>query len=379
MSDGLSAAVRSNLSALQQLASDIGRVQTRLATGRKVNSPVEGPAAYFTASALNARVTALNAMLDDIGTSRTVLEAAGAGIKSMQSLIDNGRELAYQALNSTSTLAKVSGSVTSLSNASAISMDDGDTITVSDGTTTATYVHAAGQDVQDFLDAVNDTANLKVEASLTTDGRIKLEATGVNNLVIGGTASGAELSALGLSAGTTTSTTNTLRQSLAQQFDSIRDQIDALASDADVNGQNLLGGASLSFTLNETGSSTVNVAGTLVTASSLGIDAASGAGGDFQSDSDINSFIADLDAATDSLEQMASRYGTQSAVVSVREDFSRQMSNLLTTGADSLVNADMDTDSALMLALQTRRSLAVTALSLAADADGTALRLFGTR
>lgn len=56
MSVGLSAAVRTNLIVLQQLAGEIGRVQTRLATGKRINRPSEGPAAYFTASALNARL-----------------------------------------------------------------------------------------------------------------------------------------------------------------------------------------------------------------------------------------------------------------------------------------------------------------------------------
>jgi hypothetical protein len=53
------------------------------------------------------------------------------------------------------------------------------------------------------------------------------------------------------------------------------------------------------------------------------------------------------------------------------------MSNLLTTGAESLVNADTNYEGALLLALQTRRDLAVTSLSLAADADKAVLRLFG--
>ena len=142
-------------------------------------------------------------------------------------------------------------------------MDNGDTITVSDGTATATYSHTSGQDVQDFIDTVNNTANLNVEASLTSDGRIQLEATGVNNVTIGGSAS-VQLGALGLAAGTTTSTSNSLRHALAQQFDQVRTQIDQLAADAGLNGQNLLAGNTLSIALNESGSAAVTVAGSLV-------------------------------------------------------------------------------------------------------------------
>jgi flagellin len=373
----LSAAVRTNLLALQKLAAEIQRTNIRLSTGRRVNAPTDDPAAYFTASALNARAAALNTIVDGISTGKKVLEAASTAIEGIQALVKEARSLAYEALSSTSTLAKVTGSVTGLTAATAITMDNGDTITINDGTTTATYTHAGGNDIQDFLDAVNNQAGLKVDASLTADGRIELKATGVNSIVIGGSASGAELSAIGLTAGTTTSTSNSTRQSLAQEFDSIRTQIDQLAADAGFNGSNLLGGSTLTIAFNESGSSSTAVAGSTVTATSLGIGAASGAGGDFQYDSDINGFIAELDAASSSLEQMASSYGADLATVSVREDFSKEMASLLSAGADDLVNADTDYEGAVLLALQARRQLAATSLSLAAKSEDTVLRLFG--
>jgi flagellin-like hook-associated protein FlgL len=378
MADGLSAAVRTNLIALQRIAGEMGRVQNRLATGKRVNSPSDDPAAYLTASALNARAAALNTVLDGIGTGKKVIEAASAGLEAIDSLVKNLRSLANQALTSASTLAEVTGNVTGLSGATAISAGNGDTITVSDGTTTATYTHNAGQDVQDFIDAVNNTANLNVEARLTSDGRIQLEATGVNNVTIGGTADAGELSAIGLTAGTTTSTSNSLRSALAQQFDQVRTQIDQLAADAGLNGQNLLAGNTLTINLNESGSAATTVSGSLVSASSLGIGAASGSGGNFQFDGDLEAFIAQLDTASTSLQQISSNFNAQLATVSVREDFTKGLSNLLTDGAERLVAADTNTEAAMLLALQTRRDLAATSLSLASEADRTTLRLFGT-
>jgi flagellin len=378
MADGLSAAVRTNLIALQRIAGEMGRVQNRLATGKRVNTPTDDPAAYFTASALNARAAALNTVLDGISTGKKVIEAANAGIEAIESLIKNMRALANEALTSPSTLAEVTGNVTGLTGATAVSMDNGDTITVSDGTTTATYTHTAGQDVQDFIDAVNNTANLNVEASLTSNGRIQLKATGVNNVTIGGSASVGELGALGIAAGTTTSTSNSLRQALAQQFDQVRTQIDQLAADAGLNGQNLLAGNTLSIALNENGSAAVTVAGSLVSASNLGIGPVSGSGGNFQFDGDLEAVIAELDVASTSVRQMSSTFSAQLSAVSVREDFTKGMSSLMTAGAESLVAADTNAEVAMLLALQTRRDLAATSLSLAAEADKTALRLFGT-
>ena len=87
MSNGLSAAVRRNLIALQQIASEIGRAQTRLATGKRVNTAVDNPAAFFTASSLNARAAALNSVIDQIGLGKQALQAASNGIDAIQSLI----------------------------------------------------------------------------------------------------------------------------------------------------------------------------------------------------------------------------------------------------------------------------------------------------
>jgi flagellin-like hook-associated protein FlgL len=256
-------------------------------------------------------------------------------------------------------------------------MADGNTITISDGTNTVTYTHAAGQTVQDVLDAVNNDPNLKVDARLTADGRLQLEASGVNNVVIGGSASVGELSALGLVAGTTTSTLNTTRQALAQQFDSLREQIDTIARDAGFNGQNLLGGDVVTVTFNETGSARLAVSGSLLSAAVLGVNSAVSTGGNFQSDTDINGFLTSLDAAAATLRSTASSYGADLAVVGARETFIKDMSSLLTAGADNLVLADPNEEGVTLLALQTRRDLAVTSLSLASRGQSDALRLFG--
>ncbi|HZO44339.1 MAG TPA: hypothetical protein VFB68_00510 [Xanthobacteraceae bacterium] len=371
MGDGLSAAVRANLIALQRLASDMGREQNKLATG-KLDTPSEGPAVYFTASALQARAAALNGVLDGIGGGKKVIEAANAGIEGIQSLIKNARSLAHQALNAPSTLAEVTGTANGLTGTTAVSLDNGGTITVSDGITTLTFTQADGHDVQDFIDQVNTTPNLEIEARLTSDGRIALEATGVSTVTIAGSAGG--LSAIGLSAGSTSSATNTLRQSLALQFDSIRTQINEMAIDAGYNGQNLLAGGTVSIML--IGGAAATVSGTQVTAASLGIASARSAGGNFQFDGDIEDFIADLDVASAQLQQMSSTYSAELSGVSVREDFTKAMTSLLTDGAERLAAADLDHEGAMLLALMTRRDLANTSLSLVAEADKTTLRLF---
>ena len=100
-------------------------------------------------------------------------------------------------------------------------------------------------------------------------------------------------------------------------------------------------------------------------------------GGNFQADAEINAFLTSLDTATTTLRSKASSFGSSLAVVGTRETFIKSMSNLLTTGADSLVLADPNEEGAMLLALQTRRDLAVTSLSLASRGQSDVLRLFG--
>ena len=52
----LSAGVRQNLLSLQSTAALSGTTQNRLATGKKVNSALDNPTSFFTASGLTRRL-----------------------------------------------------------------------------------------------------------------------------------------------------------------------------------------------------------------------------------------------------------------------------------------------------------------------------------
>src|SRR5690606_34963025 len=100
MSDiSLSKAVRSNLRPLQDTASLMAKTQERLATGNKVNSALDNPTNFFTASALNARAGDLNALMYSMANGIQTLEAADNGLtaitktlESMQSTLRQARQ-----------------------------------------------------------------------------------------------------------------------------------------------------------------------------------------------------------------------------------------------------------------------------------------------
>jgi flagellin len=69
-----------------------------LATGKRVNSALDNPTNYFTASGLDNRASDIGNLLDAIGNGVQVLQAANTGITSLQSLVDTAKSIANQAL-----------------------------------------------------------------------------------------------------------------------------------------------------------------------------------------------------------------------------------------------------------------------------------------
>jgi flagellin-like hook-associated protein FlgL len=373
----LSAGVRQNLLSLSSTADLLSQTQNRLATGKKVNSALDNPVSFFTSQTLNNRANDLNSLLDSISNATQTLDAANNGITSLTKLVENAQSIAQQALSSTATTAKYTGTVSGLTATTAGTFTAGNTITVSDGTTTGTFTAAgsSADTVQAFIDAVNNTASLKVKAELGSDGKVLLEATSTNTIVIAGTTSAAEKVQFGLVAGTTAAgTVNSTRTGLAAQYDDIRTQINQLAADAGYNGVNLLNGGGLKVVFNETGTSTLSISGVTFNAAGLGISASGNA---LQTDKDINDALSNLTSALTTLRTQASAFGSSLSVVQTRQDFTKATVSTLQTGADKLVLADSNLEGANLLALQTRQQLSTTALSLAVQSDRNVLKLFG--
>ncbi|MEP6357426.1 MAG: hypothetical protein ABJ081_12185, partial [Hyphomicrobiales bacterium] len=96
----LSSAVRSSLSSLQGTADLLSSTQERLATGNRVNSALDDPTAFFTASALNNRASDLGTLLDAQQQAIRTVEAADQGISAIEDLVDSARAQATAALQS---------------------------------------------------------------------------------------------------------------------------------------------------------------------------------------------------------------------------------------------------------------------------------------
>ena len=91
---------------------------------------------------------------------------------------------------------------------------------------------------------------------------------------------------------------------------------------------------------------------------------------------DIDAAVAQIEFATNELRSAATSLGTNLNIITTRETFTAEFTNVLKEGADKLVLADQNEEGANMLMLQTRQQLGTISLSLANQSQQSILRLF---
>jgi len=265
----LAGGMRNNLVSLQTVAMLQARTTQRLSTGKRVNSAVDDPSAYFAAQNSMNRANDLAARKDSMGEAIQTVKAALQGIDGITNLIQQAKGLAASAR----------------------------------------------------------------------------------------------------------SATGTDRAALATQFDALRGQIDKLASDSGYKGTNFLAtGSSLKVDFNEGGTSSLTISGFDGSTTGLGVAATQNS---WVADSDIDAAVTNLDAALGTLRTKAQTLSSNNGVVTARQDFTTNMINTLTQGADQLTAADTNEEGANMLALQTRQQLGIVALQLSSQAQQSVMKLFG--
>src|SRR5262245_49546831 len=93
----LSAGVRQNLLSLQNTAKLLSVTQNRLATGKKVNSALDNPVNFFTASGLQTRAGDLNGLLDSMSNAVKTLQTADNGLTSITKTLQSMQSTLLQA------------------------------------------------------------------------------------------------------------------------------------------------------------------------------------------------------------------------------------------------------------------------------------------
>ena len=265
-----------------------------------------------------------------------------------------------------------------------VSALDGLTLTIGatgGGTATSlTFGDGTGGTVKSLNDLNARLAANNLQATVDSAGVITVTTTNevASSIIgaIGGTAAGVGAPFNGLvgSAPVQDAAAQLARANLVMQYNNILDQITTTAQDSSFNGVNLINGDQLKLTFNETGTSTLNIQGVLLNATGLGLSKLT-AGTDFLDSASGNAVINGVDAASRMLRSQASTLGSNLSIVQTRQDFSKNLINVLQTGSSNLTLADTNEEAANSQALSTRQSIAVSALALANQSQQSVLQL----
>ncbi|MBE6467633.1 MAG: flagellin [Alphaproteobacteria bacterium] len=268
----LTASMRSNLSSLKVIQTQMDKTQERLSTGKKVNSAIDNASSYYQARSLTNRAADLDSLLDSMGQGVQTIQAANEGIEAITSFVEQMKSVAE----------------------SAAALD------------------AGAEGYEDKL------------------------------------------------------------AEYAAQFDAIKDQIADIAEDSSYQGVNLLIGNKLKVVFNETRSNDLTVTGKDIV-DEMAIADATGA---WAAAADATESIGEITTAIETLRSYATELGNNFTIIETRQNFTEAMIDVLETGSDKLVLADMNEESANYLALQTRQQLAINSLALASQSAQSVLSLF---
>ena len=158
------------------------------------------------------------------------------------------------------------------------------------------------------------------------------------------------------------------------QYNNVLTQITTTAQDASFNGINLLNGDTLKLVFNETGKSTLSISGVVFDATGLNLSTLT-TGKDFLDSASADNVLGTLNTASTTLRSEASALGSNLSIVQIRQDFNKNLINVLQTGSSNLTLADANEEAANSQALSTRQSIAVSALALANQSQASVLPL----
>lgn len=372
----LTASMRSNLLSLQQTQDLMDMTQERLSTGKKVNSAIDNPSSYYTAQSLTNRASDLNALLDSMGQGIQTIQAANEGIEAITDFVQQAKALANTARdNATVKGTTSSGTYTAAGDTKNITVkiegvaDQDIKVTLGDTDSLEQAATKIAMALNDDTDGVKDAEDTVIGGFTATveNGQIKISnskgiVANVSGTIFGITFNG-EIG-------------NSTRTTSMKQYNEILDQIDQLAKDSGYKGVNLLQGNSLKVVFNEDRSSYLTINGTFADTSDEGLKISRAEDWTNPDNEAIDASISELENAITSLRNMASEFGNNYSIVENRENFTESLINVLEEGSDKLTLADMNEESANMLALQTRQQLAINSLSLASQAAQSVLSLF---
>ena len=337
----LTASMRSNLASLKTIQSQMDMTQERLSTGKKVNSAIDNASSYYQSRALTNRASDLESLLDSMGQGIQTIEAANEGIEAVTSFVEQLKSVAESAYSldpASSTYAEqianyqeqfetIQDEISKLVNDASyqgINLLKGGKLTVTFNESRSNKFEIQGENIIDGM-AIGSAADWALEdtgvmqtVNKVTDTQYTLGGTG------GTIPAGAQIYLL---------------------------DPDGLGADIEV----IKGDDDKWYQAQASGTEQTPHAGTTPVVATEVVPVESYA-------NSIDNTINEISLATDYLRSYATELGNNYAIIQTRQDFTDALIDVLETGSDNLVLADMNEESANYLALQTRQQLAINSI-----------------
>lgn len=391
----LSSSVRSNLLALQRTQSAIDVTNSRLNTGKKVNTVIDDAVAFFSAKALDDRASDFNDRKANIDQAISAVNTSLTATTAIDSLLKQLKGIATSAKSATATergtlqtqyntvksqidqlVADASYQGLNLVNNSTATQttqfsDRSSSRLVVTAQRLTTYAISSTQLTTGATGAVQSNVVIAA-AGLYAITYVSAVGTSVNEVIKYGNFSVAvngtsvQFSAAAVSQTYLTSVNNS--QEASQIVNTF----------VDVSGLNVFGASQIYIFVDSqlTGSNAVTTISTGTQWSAAAFDPSAGTAND-QFTQALDFLVRSLDASIATNNSTAKALGTNVAILNTRLEFTKEYVNSQKEGAGKLTLADTNEEGANLVSLQTRQQLGVQALSFAGQTEQSVLRLFG--
>lgn len=369
----LTASMRSNLLSLQNTQSLMDMTQERLSTGKKVNSAIDNPSSYYTARSLTNRANDLSALLDSMGQGIQTIKAANEGIETITSFVEQLKSLTNSALdtaksedivNYSKQFNEVLNQIKDVANDSiykGINLLKGDDLTVNFNEDRSSKLEVTGHKIYDELaiSTVDETDPWSSNALTTAEETYATAKTTYSTAI-----ADADTAYDTAAAQAKTTYEGAIKdkdpddETDAAAIAAAKTTYDEALATAEETRTNAKATAEADLKTAETAYETAQETAIAAVRESL------------------NATMLEVEAAINTLRSVASEFGNNFSIIQNREEFTENIINVLEEGSDNLTLADMNEESANMLALQTRQQLGINSLSLASQASQAVLKLF---
>ncbi len=336
----------SAMTALQSLSStqkDLTKTQAQISSGLAVANASDNAAYWSIATSMKSDVSALGAVTNALNLGASVLNSATSAMTGVENILKQMKADLVTAQTAGANKVQVQSDITAQQQSlkSIISSASFNGVNLLDGTTTKT-------NIVDSFSRSNSGDNLGLLSIDTSAAGLLLADAGT-----GGTAYSAANGSTAAVAGTPASAPTTFTGVLSASL--------GMAAKTGAAGN------TTTFT-DPAGGSTES--GFYAQDSVLGFDLSNA------SSADLTVLANGIDNAIASVTTAASTLGQYSTVVSNQLTYTSSLSDAITSGVGSLVDADMNVASTRLQALQTQQQLGIQALSMANQNSQLILKLF---